>query len=279
MKPGFLAALVSAALVAGGCVDGGIGLNVHDSVDVTRPLAANGRFSLENTNGSVRVATWDEPRVRIEAVKSASTERALRELEVSVEGEGDSVSVRSRMPRGRWFGRGGKVDYTVTLPRGASVSVRNVNGRIEIQGVAGRVQAANVNGSLDANDLGGAVEASTVNGSVEVRMARIDATSHNRISTTNGSVRVTLPRDAAIDLAPPGPGPHRRRRRPFRAPDGQRQRARRSRAHGRGPRPLASGSRGHSRTRSIGSSVGPRSASNTRAHEPVFGGRTPGVGE
>jgi hypothetical protein len=200
MKPGFLAALVSAALVAGGCVDGGIGLNVHDSVDVTRPLAANGRFSLENTNGSVRVATWDEPRVRIEAVKSASTERALRELEVSVEGEGDSVSVRSRMPRGRWFGRGGKVDYTVTLPRGASVSVRNVNGRIEIQGVAGRVQAANVNGSLDANDLGGAVEASTVNGSVEVRMARIDATSHNRISTTNGSVRVTLPRDAAIDL-------------------------------------------------------------------------------
>jgi hypothetical protein len=200
MRQGLSAAVLSAALTAIGCVDGGFGLNVHDSVDVTRPLAADGRFSLQNTNGTVHVDTWNEPRVRIEAVKSAANERALRDLEVLVEGEGASVSVRTRMPHGHWFGRGGKVDYTVTLPRGAAVSVSNVNGRIEIRGVNGSVQAQNVNGSVDANDLGGAVEASTVNGSVGVRLLRVDAGGRNRVSSTNGSVRVTLPRDAAFDL-------------------------------------------------------------------------------
>jgi hypothetical protein len=200
MKRGLIGAALAAALGLTGCVDGGLGLASHESVDVTRPLSASGRFSLQNTNGSVRVATWDEPRVRIEAVKSAASDRALREIEVAIEGEGDRVDVRSRMPHGPWFGRGGKVEYTITVPRGASVSVKNVNGRIEIQDVGGAVRAENVNGSLDATDLRGPVEASTVNGSVEVRMARIDAASRNRISTTNGSVRVILPGNAAADV-------------------------------------------------------------------------------
>lgn len=200
MRRAFLATALAAALGLTGCVDGGFGLAFHESVDVSRPLAAGGRFSLQNTNGSVRVATWDEPRVRIEAVKFAASDEALRALEVDVQGEGDRVEVRTRMPRGHWLGRGGKVDYTITVPRGAGVTVRNVNGRIEIQDVDGALRAENVNGSLDASGLGGAVEASTVNGSVEVRMARIDASSRNRISSTNGSVRVILPRDAAADL-------------------------------------------------------------------------------
>ena len=200
MKHGFLATALGAALGLAGCVDGNFGQAFHESVDVSKSLSPTGRFSLQNTNGSVRVAAWDEPRVRIEAVKAAGSERALRDLEVAVEGEGDRVEVRTRMPRGHWFGRGGKVDYTITVPRGASVSVRNVNGRVEIQDVNGAVRAENVNGSLDASDLGGAVEASTVNGSVEVRMARVDPSSRNRIRTTNGSVRVTLPRDTAADV-------------------------------------------------------------------------------
>jgi autotransporter translocation and assembly factor TamB len=201
MKRGLLAvAALAAAVGLTGCVDGGFGLAVHESVDVTKPLSANGRLTLQNTNGSVRVAAWDEPRVRIEAVKSAANERALRDLDVAIEGQDDHVDVRSRMPRGHWFGHGGKVDYTITVPRGASVSVRNVNGRVELQDLSGAVHAENVNGSLHANELAGPVEASTVNGSVEVRLARIDAASRNRISTTNGSVRVILPRDAGADV-------------------------------------------------------------------------------
>lgn len=200
MKRGLLAAALAAVLGSTGCIDGNFGASVRESVDVSRPLAASGKLSLQNTNGSVRVAVWDEGRVRIEAVKAAASERGLRDLEVVIEGEGDHVDVRSRMPGGHWLGRGGRVDYTITVPRGASVSVRNVNGRVEIRDVAGAVRAENVNGSLDASDLAGEIEAATVNGSVEVRMARLVPSSRNRVSSTNGSVRVTLPRDTAADV-------------------------------------------------------------------------------
>jgi hypothetical protein len=200
MKRGILTLALAALLGSTGCIDGSFGTSVRESVDVSRPLAASGRLTLQNTNGSVRVGVWDEGRVRIEAVKAAGSERALRDLEVVIEGEGDHVDVRSRMPGGHWLGRSGRVDYTITVPRGASVSLRNVNGRVEVRDVAGAVRAENVNGSLDASDLSGEIEASTVNGSVEVRMARLQPSSRNRVSSTNGSVRVTLPRDVAADV-------------------------------------------------------------------------------
>jgi hypothetical protein len=202
MRRGFFAAVgLVGALVLTGCIDGGgFGNAVHETVDVTRSLSPTGAFQLENTNGSIHLATWDEPRVRIEAVKAAGTEEALRRIEVAVEGEGDRVEVRTRYPKGHWFGRGGKVDYTVTLPRQARVDVRTVNGRVEVQDVGGRLSAQTVNGTIDATGLGGEVEASTVNGTVEVALVRVEPSSRNRLSATNGTVRLTLPRDAAADV-------------------------------------------------------------------------------
>jgi DUF4097 and DUF4098 domain-containing protein YvlB len=180
MKRAFLAAGPLAAMLAlSGCVAGDFGLRVRDSVEESRPLAAGGEFSLQNTNGTVTITAWDEPRVLIEATKAASSERALKELEVVVEGEGNRVTVKTVYPRPRWLGGAGKVDYRVSLPRSARVTVKNVNGKVEVDGVDGRLQASTVNGSLEVGHGGGEIEA----------------------STTNGSVRLTLPRDARADLS------------------------------------------------------------------------------
>ena len=100
MKRGLLSAVaVSAGLLLTGCIGGSFGMPFQKTVDESRPLAANGEFALENTNGSVRLTTWDEPRVRIEAVKHAGSEHALEELKVEITGEGDRLSVRTRYPR------------------------------------------------------------------------------------------------------------------------------------------------------------------------------------
>ena len=200
MKRGLLAAALAAVLGSTGCIDGNFGASVRESVDVSRPLAASGKLTLQNTNGSVRVGVWDEGRVRIEAVKAAASERALRDLEVVIEGEGEHVDVRSRMPGGHWFGRSGRVDYTITVPRGANVSVRNVNGRVEIRDVAGlrpgreRQRLARRQRPL-GRDRG-------LNRQRQRRGADGAAapSSRNRVSSTNGSVRVTLPRDVAADV-------------------------------------------------------------------------------
>jgi hypothetical protein len=183
-----------------GCIGGDFGMPFRASVDETRPLAANGEFTLENTNGSVRVAAWDEARVRVEATKRASSERALEELKVEIEAQADRVAVRTRYPRPHWLGNAGSVEYRVSVPRGARVRVDNVNGRVELDGVGGSAHASTVNGSVHVTGAGSQVEASAVNGSVEVDVARVDPAGRSEISTTNGSVRLTLPRDASADV-------------------------------------------------------------------------------
>jgi hypothetical protein len=198
-----LAGTLASCLALAGCIGpGGFPLgNAHrETVDVSRPLSPSGELTLDNTNGSVRVATWDEPRVRIEATKGAPTREALRQLEVVVEGEGDRVSVRTRQPRRRLFGPGGQVEYRLTVPRGARVLVKTVNGALELDGVEGGVHASTVNGSVEAAGLAGEVDASTVNGSVQVSMASVAARSRNRLASTNGTVRLTLPRGASADV-------------------------------------------------------------------------------
>jgi DUF4097 and DUF4098 domain-containing protein YvlB len=201
MKRGFLATTaLSAGLLLTGCIGGDFGTPFQKSVEETRPLAANGAFELENTNGSVRLTSWDEPRVRIEAVKRARSERALEELKIEITGEADRVSVRTRYPRPRWLGGSAAVDYRVSLPRGARVRVGTVNGRVEVDGVAGELIASTVNGSVDVTHAGSRVDASSVNGKVEVEVARVDPAGRGRLSTTNGSVRLTLPRDASADV-------------------------------------------------------------------------------
>jgi DUF4097 and DUF4098 domain-containing protein YvlB len=199
MKRALLAA-TSASVLLSGCFVGGFGMSFRDTVEESRPLASGGELSLENTNGRVTVTAWDEPRVRIEATKAAGSERALKELEVVIEGQGERVSVRTRHPRPRWLGGAGKVDYRVQVPRTARLSVRNVNGRVEVDGVEGRVRASTVNGSLELADVAGEVEASTTNGSLRASLSRVEAGTRSELSTTNGSVRLTLPRDAGAEI-------------------------------------------------------------------------------
>jgi DUF4097 and DUF4098 domain-containing protein YvlB len=193
---------LSAALAVSGCMHGGDwgGNAFKASTSESRPLAKNGRFSLENTNGRVEVTGWDEAQVKIEATKRAGSERSLEAIRIEVEGEGDKVRVRTRYPRHRWMGGSGRVDYRVHVPRTARVSVENVNGRVEVSGVAAQVEASTINGSVEVSEAAGEIEASAVNGSVEASLSSVDPEGRSRLHATNGSVRLTLPADVNAEI-------------------------------------------------------------------------------
>lgn len=191
------AAILVLGLVPVGCHDGGGFLGSHESVAETRDLEAAGRFELENVNGAITISTWNEPRVRIEAEKSAANDQALRNLRVEIEGEGSTVRVRTRMPSGSWlFGSAGKVDYRITVPVGARLKVENVNGGIEITAPGGDVKASTTNGSVEVREASGAVEAASVNGGVRAAYAKMAESADHRFSTVNGSITLALPEAA-----------------------------------------------------------------------------------
>ena len=189
-----------AALTLTGCMHGEWGDRVRASVSETRQMAKDGKFSLDNTNGRIEVVGWDESKVSIEATKRAGSERALREIEIDIDENDGNVRVRTRYQRPRFFGGSGRVDYLVKVPRTARVEIENVNGRVEVRGVSAAVEAKTVNGSVEVQDATGAVEATAVNGSVEASLTRLDPEGESKLRTTNGSVRLTLPRDANADI-------------------------------------------------------------------------------
>ncbi len=193
-----LALFTSACLAA--CVPGDFGTRFQARLDETRPLPAGGAFSLENTNGSVRLATWGEPHVRIEATKGAGSREALEAIEIAIESDGDGVRVRTRLPHGFFARRGGRVDYEVHVPAGTRLTLKNVNGNVEVRDAGGAVRASTVNGSVEASGVAGEIAASTVNGSVDVTVTHVEPGTRSSLGATNGSVRLTLPRDAAADV-------------------------------------------------------------------------------
>lgn len=194
--------VLSAALLVSGCMHGGDwgGSAFKAAVNESRPLAKNGHFSIDNTNGRVEVTGWDQAEVKIEATKRAGSERSLEELRIEIDAEADDVRVRTRYPRPRWMGGAGRVDYVVHVPRTARVSVENVNGRVEISDVTAEVEASTVNGSVEVREASGEVEVSTVNGSVEASLSRVDPQGRSRLHATNGSVRLTLPADVNAEI-------------------------------------------------------------------------------
>jgi len=189
---------LAAVLLLAGCVVPGGPLDAHDTIVETRALDSDGRFSLENVNGTVTLATWSKDEVRIEADRAAVDEDALERLKVEISGEGREVEVRTRHQKNGFpfFGSGGKVDYRVTVPSRARVKVSTVNGRIDVEGVGGELRVESVNGPVRIRDVAGEVEAETVNGGIEARYAATPDRGRHRFETVNGGIDVELPENA-----------------------------------------------------------------------------------
>ena len=80
------------------------------------PLAATGRVSLSNVNGSVRISAWDKNEVKVDAVKRGRTQEALKETEIVVDSRADAIEIRTKYPEGsRRERHSARVDYTLSL--------------------------------------------------------------------------------------------------------------------------------------------------------------------
>lgn len=189
-----LALLAAAAL--SGCGFPGGPLVARDILEETRPLDADGRFELENVNGKVTLKTWSRNEVQIEAERSAISEEALERIEVAIEGEGDAVRVKTRYEKRKaWFlgNSPGKVDYTITLPVGASARLQTVNGPVTVHGLTGNLDVESVNGPLELSGLGGEVQGQTVNGPIQASFDGVPSEGHHTFNTVNGGIEITLP--------------------------------------------------------------------------------------
>jgi hypothetical protein len=161
------------------------------------------RLVIEAGSGSVTVIGTDEAQARLtfERVARAGTEGAaaerLERLTISESGDRDAFIYRVDTDRLE----GARVNVEARVPRHASVEVRLTRGSIRISEFAGDVRVDARNGEILAAGLAGQrVRLTTEQGNIEAGFATIPLNADNRIETTNGTVRLTLPPDGSADI-------------------------------------------------------------------------------
>ena len=196
-----LAVLLNVALARGSDNEAVVAEEFHH----TYPLSASGRIELQNINGAVHIAAWDENKVKVDAVKTAHTEERLKDAEIRIEARADSMSIEThyREQNEGWHeGRNNpaSVEYTLTVPRSARLDeIKLINGALDVTGVSGEVHASCINGKLTARGLSARVKLATINGPLDATFDRLPAASVE-LSSINGQVELTMPSDAKANI-------------------------------------------------------------------------------
>jgi DUF4097 and DUF4098 domain-containing protein YvlB len=200
----FMALALNAALAHASDNDEGA---VTEEFHQTYPLTANGRVELENINGSVHIAVWDQNQLKLDAVKRARNQEQLKDAEIRVDSRADSISIhtkyREREKEYRYFdGRNNpaSVEYTLTVPRNARLDeIKLINGHLDVTGVTGEVRASCINGELTARALANQVKLATINGPLDAVFDRVPSNTIE-LSSVNGPVQLTLPSDSKATI-------------------------------------------------------------------------------
>lgn len=150
-------------------------------VDETRPLAGDGRITIETLSGSVVVTGWNRNEVRITGTVGDDTEG------LEIRGGGDELHVEIDIPEGRHRGnRDLDANLRVSVPAGARVHLESVSSSAEVSGVSGTVHVETVSGSVDVDGAPQSVDAESVSGRVRVVGSRGSV----RAESVSGSVEI-----------------------------------------------------------------------------------------
>jgi hypothetical protein len=168
----------------------------------TYALTPDGRVELDNINGAVHIAVWDQNEVKVDAVKYADSKERLDQARIDIDSGKDYLSIRTKYPDHdltfNWGSHNNpaSVEYTLTVPRGARLDeIKLINGSLDVAGAKGEVHASCINGRLDAHNLSGRTELSTINGHLEAKFDELPGSSIE-LKSVNGSVALTIPSDS-----------------------------------------------------------------------------------
>lgn len=206
-KAWLLAPALAALMLLHGLASAG---ELIEEFDKTFALEKGHRFTLKNTNGSIKVYAWEEQAIRIQAVKRVKSgnrkraEELMRLIEIEITEDGGDLHVRTRLPKSAnsgflsWLfdgGNGGSssVSYTVYMPADIISEFRTVNGKVYATDVEGDVEISTTNGGVEVENLRGAIRARTTNGSLSVELTDVSDAAEIDLRTTNGRITVYLP--------------------------------------------------------------------------------------
>jgi hypothetical protein len=136
----------------------------------TVPLPKGGSLDLSNISGDIVITGGAGDQVVIDAVKRGKTADELKLVQIEVTTTATRIEVRTQYPRER-RNINVSVDFTVTVPRAAGVTVRTVSGDLNLSTIDGELMADSVSGDVAVKSANRLESARTVSGNVTVASA------------------------------------------------------------------------------------------------------------
>jgi DUF4097 and DUF4098 domain-containing protein YvlB len=136
---------------------------LHETYD----LAAGGVVSVNNTGGYIRVTSWGEDRVKVDAVQRGGRGRRDEDagrIEIQVTSRPDRIDIRTIHPQG---GDRFAVDYDLKVPRGAVLnSLTTTSGEIAVYDQVASVTADSRSGPITVREVAGDATLSSTAGEI-----------------------------------------------------------------------------------------------------------------
>ncbi len=187
------------------CRDAGDRNSRYEHFCEVRPvtIAAPATLDVETANGSIAVTGSSRHDVSIEARVEAQGDTAdeAKSLAKSVQILTDGGRVRAEGPSSSdhhsWW-----VSFRIQAPTKQNATINTSNGSVTLSGLEGTLRGDTSNGSMHATDLAGDVRLSTSNGSMQIALSGTTwSGSGLEATTSNGSLRVDMPRDYSAHLS------------------------------------------------------------------------------
>lgn len=167
-----------------------------------------------NQNGDIEASGATGDGAQVEGTKQDGDENELY-LEVVEYSDGVTIcavyakdktpgrchrgGVSSESHNWSWHGHRAKINLSVSVPKGVRLTASTTNGSVRGHELNSVVKAATTNGNVEVATSEWA-SASTTNGGVRVSMGNAKWTGELSLTSTNGSVHVTLPAGSEFEV-------------------------------------------------------------------------------
>lgn len=158
--------------------------------EIQHRIGARGQLTINNVSGDIDLTATDDDEVTVVAEGQSFRSDALP---ITVRrGEGSlTIDVEKRPGSfaqfGTWFGLNDGIDFHVTVPRAAQVTINTVSADISSNFLSGEQSYKSVSGDIEVNPDGGKVRVQTVSGDIEVKAA---GSAELTVNSTSGDVEI-----------------------------------------------------------------------------------------
>jgi hypothetical protein len=185
---------------------------LQERFDKTFDVRPGSVVALGNLNGHITIGSWDQPRVRVQALRKVSSRdndtarSAMKELRIEISPANGGLHIVTHYPKRDdgffdWIA-GTNVDmsvtYELTVPRQVGLQVENTNGGLDVAGVSGSLKLETTNGRIKLIRCAGDIYADTTNGGISAELLSVSPGRPMHLETTNGSIDVAVPRSVAF---------------------------------------------------------------------------------